>query len=206
MSPILPVGSPGAREQAAQALEEGGLVVVPTDTVYGLAARIDRPEALAGLFAVKVRSPSMALPVLVASAGQAASLGRMEGLASRLGQAFWPGGLTLVLARQPGFAADLGGDPATVGLRVPDLAPLRALLELTGPLATTSANLSGQPTPGTVAGIAAQFGSQVALYLDGGPAPSAAPSTVVSLTGGGLAVLRPGVVAVERIQEVASAG
>lgn len=194
MSPILPVGDPGALLRAAGALAAGLLVVVPTDTVYGIAGRADRPDALDGIFAAKGRPLSLALPVLVAStAGPAGawSIGERTPQAAALADSFWPGPLTLVVERRPGFRAALGGDGTTVGLRVPGLAPLRTLLEMTGPLATTSANRSGEPTPTTVEAVAAIFGDQVALYLEGGPS-QAASSTVVSVTGGRVAILREG--------------
>jgi L-threonylcarbamoyladenylate synthase len=191
-SPILPIGSPGALALAAQALAAGRVVAIPTDTVYGIAARIDRPEALEALFAAKGRPSTRALPVLAASAGQARSLGQMDGMAMRLAEAFWPGALTIVVARMPGVDADLGGDPTTIGLRVPDLAGIRSLLEQTGPVATTSANRSGEPTPEGIQGVAAAFGDSVAVYLDGGTAGPSGASTVVSVADGSLTVLREG--------------
>jgi L-threonylcarbamoyladenylate synthase len=192
VSSILAASSPGVLASAADALAAGQLVVIPTDTVYGIAARSDRPEALAALFAAKGRPASLALPVLAADAGQAAQVGRLDGVAGVLAGAFWPGPLTIVVDRAPGFDADLGGDGTTVGLRVPAYDEVLALLALTGPLATTSANRSGQPTPPTAGEVAAVFGTSVALYLDGGPARGGAASSVVSVTGNVLAVLRAG--------------
>lgn len=205
-SPILPVGSPGALVLAAESLAAGHLVVLPTDTVYGIAARIDRPEALRALFAAKGRPPARALPVLAASAGQARSLGRMDGMAMSLAGAFWPGALTIVVARMPGMDADLGGDPATIGLRVPDLAGIRALLEQTGPVATTSANRSGEPTPERIQGVAQVFGDSVAVYLDGGAAGPSGASTVVSVADESLTVLREGALEVSVILEALGLG
>lgn len=167
-------------------------MVLPTDTIYGIAGRLDRTDALKALFVAKGRPPDLALPVLVASARDAGLLGVFSPAADALAAAWWPGALTMVVPRRPGLAAPLGGDEATIGLRVPALAATRTLLERTGPLATTSANRSGAPTPGEIGAIVAVFGEAVAVYLDGGPAPGGLGSTVVSLVGGQPVVLREG--------------
>jgi len=169
--------------------------VLPTDTVYGIGARLDRPAALAALFGAKGRPRSLPLPVLVAGVDQARALGVFGGAAQRLAAAFWPGPLTIVVPRLESLRADIGGDGTTIGVRVPDHAGVRALLELTGPLATTSANRSGEPTPPTVEGVAGVFGDAVAVYLDGGTALGGAPSTVVSLAGSTITPLREGALA-----------
>lgn len=192
MTSILPADSPEAHEVAAAALAAGGLVVLPTDTIYGIAARLDRPAALEALFVAKARPPGLALPVLVASAAGARSLGVFSPSADALASAWWPGALTLVVARRAGLDAPLGGDGATIGLRVPALAETRALLQRTGPLATTSANRSGAPTPPVIGDIVAVFGEAVAVYLDGGPAPGGLGSTVVSVVGERPQILREG--------------
>lgn len=167
---------------------------MPTDTVYGLAARVDRPEAVAAIFAAKGRAPALALPVLVAAVGDARALARFDDDAEALAAAFWPGPLTIVLPRAARLTADLGGDGTTVGIRVPDHGPLRGLLGTTGPLATTSANRSGEPTPVDVRGIEAIFGDAVSVYLDGGPASGGPPSTVISLAAEAPTVLREGAI------------
>jgi L-threonylcarbamoyladenylate synthase len=192
MSPILPADDPVALDLALRALENGELVVIPTDTVYGLAARPDRPGALDAVFAAKGRPAGLALPVLVAGTDQARRLGVLTVPAEQLAAAFWPGALTLVLHRQAGFGAALGGDGATVGVRMPAHLQVLRLLEAAGPLAVTSANRSGQPTPATAAEIAEVFGRAVAVYLDGGPSPGSVPSTVVSFVSGEPVVLREG--------------
>ena len=192
MTSILPADSPEAHEAAARALAAGGLIVLPTDTLYGIAARLDRPAALDALFVAKARPPGMALPVLVASAAGARSLGAFSPAADALASAWWPGALTLVVPRRAGLDAPLGGDGATIGLRVPAREDTRVLLERTGPLATTSANRSGAPTPRLIGEIVAVFGEGVAVYLDGGPAPGGLGSTVVSVVGERPQVLREG--------------
>lgn len=194
---VAPVADPEARRMAAAALEQGLVVAVPTDTVYGIAARLDRPEAIARLFELKGRRREVAIAVLVHDLHQAESLGLFSPTARRLADAFWPGPLTIVVDRPatvPGDAplVDVGGDGRTVGIRVPDHAALLDLLEETGPLATTSANRSGEPTPVTVHAVAEVLGAGVAVYLDGGPSAGGPPSTVVRDEGGMLTVLREG--------------
>ena len=202
MSPIHDIADPAARQAAAAALEQGRPVVVPTDTVYGIAARLDRPAGLAAVFEAKARPSGMALPVLVADLDQAGALAHLDDRASALARAFWPGGLTIVLARRPSLTADIGGDGTSIGIRVPDHPALALLLAETGPLATSSANTSGRPTPDVVQEIRAVFGDAVAVYLDGGPAPAGPPSTVVRLTGSTPVLLREGVVPFTRIFQV----
>lgn len=193
---VRPAGDPGARSAAASALERGLVVTVPTDTVYGIAARLDRPTGIERLFALKGRRREVAIAVLVHDTAQAAAAGRLSGRARRLAARFWPGPLTIVVPRAPATQdVPIGGDGASIGLRVPDHADLLRLLAVTGPLATTSANRSGEATPATADGVAAVFGDGVAVYLDAGPASGGAPSTVVSDLGRDLVVIRPGPVA-----------
>ena len=207
---ILDISDPWARERAAAALEQGLVVAVPTDTVYGIAARIDRPEGIARLFGLKGRRREVAIAVLVGDEGQAAAMGLVSPAARRLAAAFWPGPLTIVVERPPTgaggagepAAADIGGDGRTIGLRVPNHSALLALLAATGPLATTSANRSGLPTPASVEGVAAVFGNGVAVYLDGGSSPGGPPSTVVRDGGGALIVLREGPIGAEALASV----
>jgi L-threonylcarbamoyladenylate synthase len=200
------VADPDARRQAAAALEQGLVVAVPTDTVYGIAARLDRPEAIARLFELKGRSREVAIAVLVHDVGQAESIGVLSDTARRLADAFWPGPLTIVVDRlHPAdgrSALNIGGDGQTVGVRVLDHPALLDLLSRTGPLATTSANRSGMPTPAGVEGVVDVFGSGVAVYLDGGPAAGGPPSTVVR-DDGGLTVLRQGPIEAEALEAVA---
>jgi tRNA threonylcarbamoyl adenosine modification protein (Sua5/YciO/YrdC/YwlC family) len=181
-----------AIEEAAHALRAGQLVAVPTDTVYGLAADPFHTGATDRVYAAKRRPRQVDLPVLVADRGQALSL--VIGLtdaAERLMERFWPGALTLVLPRRPDLVADLGSDEATIGVRCPAHAVPRALCRRAGPLATTSANLHGEPPLTTAAEVALTFGDAVAVVLDSGPC-SGAPSTVVDCTGLEPRLLRDG--------------
>ena len=187
------VPADSALDDAAEALAAGAPVVLPTDTVYGIAVEPTRPGATDRLFAVKERPRTAALPVLVASVDQAVELsGGLPPPAAALADAFWPGGLTLVVPRRPGLALDLGGeDEVTVGLRLPDHPVPVALADRVGPLAATSANRHGRPTPASAAEVGAELGAAVELVLDGGECRGA-PSTVVACTADGVTVLREG--------------
>ena len=189
--PVLPADS--GLDVAAEALAAGRPVVLPTDTVYGVAVEPTRPGATDRLFAVKERPRTAALPLLVASVDQAVALsGDLPSTALALAETFWPGGLTLVVPRRPGLDLDLGGeDDATVGLRLPDHPVPVALAERVGPLAATSANLHGRPTPPTAYEVAAELRGAVEVVLDGGRC-AGAPSTVVACTVEDVTVLREG--------------
>ncbi|HMD46092.1 MAG TPA: L-threonylcarbamoyladenylate synthase [Acidimicrobiales bacterium] len=172
-------------DQIEDALEAGGIVAVPTDTVYGLAARFEVPEAMAALFALKGRPTDVAVPVLLGSPQQVDPLvAAWPPVAQQLSARFWPGPLTLVVAAQPGVGRLLGGDGTTVGLRFPDHHFVRSLCRRMGPVAVTSANRHGEPPCTTVDEVLATFGEStppLALVVDGGPCDGA-PSTVVDCT------------------------
>ncbi len=171
-------------------------MVVPTDTVYGLAVLAQRRGAAARLFAMKRRPPDVALPVLVADVDQARALAGddLPDVARRLMERFWPGGLTVVVRRRPGAGLELGGpDDETVGLRLPAHPVPVALAARLGPLAVTSANVHGRPTPETALEVVDELGDEVGLVLDGGRCAGAA-STVVSCVGDEVRLLREGTV------------
>lgn len=178
--------------QAVAAARRGELIVFPTDTVYGIAADPADTAATARLFAAKHRPHDLTLPILIASIGDARDVGVLDDRAERLAAALWPGALTLVVPRTARSAAwELGGEAASVGLRIPDHRLARAVLAA-GPLATTSANRSGAPPATTCEELHAVFGDDVALYLcDDAPLEGRA-STVVSLLGPELEILRVG--------------
>ena len=179
----------------AEALRAGLAVALPTDTVYGLAADVSVPGATDRIFELKHRPHDVDLPVLVADADQALGLATaVPESAIALMTRFWPGAITLVIPRAPDLAADLGEDDATIGVRCPDHAVPRALCAIVGPLATTSANLHGEPTPETAASVAEVFGDAVAVVLDGGLC-AGSPSTVVDCTGVEPKLLREGRIA-----------
>lgn len=181
---------------ADRELGRGGLVVLPTDTVYGLAARPDVPGATDMVFRAKHRHRGLTLPVLVASARDVDRVAVLNAGARKLADRFWPGPLTVVLRRtQRSLAWELGGrEGGTVGVRVPDHEVARALLAMTGPLAVTSANPSGEPTPQACDDVRAALGDAVAVYLCAGSSSGDTPSTVVDLTAPDPRILREGAV------------
>ncbi|MBI2709339.1 MAG: threonylcarbamoyl-AMP synthase [Actinobacteria bacterium] len=178
---------------AVAALRAGGCVVLPTDTVYGVAVRAERPGAAAVLAGLKGRPAEQALAVLVSDAEQA--LRWCAGVTPevrRLVDRCWPGPLTLVVRRSPAAAhLDLGGDPATIGVRCPDSGVVQAIAREVGPLATTSANRHGAPTPSAAAQAAAALLGPVDVVVDGGPLHGEA-STVVDCTRPAWRMLRQG--------------
>lgn len=180
-------------ERVTALLRGGGSVVVPTDTVYGLAALASLPDATARLFELKDRSDRQPMAVLVADRAQALELVEApDDVVSAWMAAFWPGPLTVVLRRRPeAHRLELGGTPDTIGVRCPAHPWVRALAALVGPIATTSANRHGEPTPTTAAAAAASLVQPPDLVVDGGPA-SLAASTVVDASEGSWRILRPG--------------
>lgn len=185
-------------EAASRVLDEGGIVAFPTDTVYGVGVRLAEQAAVDRLFAIKGRAQTKAVAVLVADLAQAEELGNLGGEARRLAERFWPGALTLVVRRRVGVGADLGGDATTIGLRCPADERVREMCRRAGPLVTTSANRSGEPTPPDADGVAAALGDGVDLVI-GGTAGGAAASTVVSLVDG-FEVLREGPIDVAQLR------
>ncbi len=170
-------------DSALEALREGRLIVLPTDTVYGIAARPAAAGAVEAVFRAKGRPDDKPLPLLAASSQDLVSVVLFDERARRLAERFWPGPLTLVLPRAPGFEHDLGGrDPSSLAVRVPACALTRELLARSGPLAVTSANESGRPAATTVDEARAALGDAVAVYLDDGPARGQ-ESTILSLVG-----------------------
>ena len=188
------------------ALRDGLVVVLPTDTLYGLCADPFNPRAVDRVFALKQRPRDVALPVLLAEPGDAGAVGDVSSpLVQRLIEAFWPGALTIVVPRRDDVAIDVGKVEGTIAVRCPDHDVLRAVTTEAGPIAVTSANLHGQPTPETAAEVAAQFGDGVAVVVDGGPC-TGQPSTVVDCTGDGVRVLREGRLPWGEIERVLAEG
>ncbi|GEK22577.1 L-threonylcarbamoyladenylate synthase [Cellulomonas xylanilytica] len=205
---ITPASDPAtwgpALDEAVNVLSRGGLVVLPTDTVYGIAADAFTPPAVQALLDAKGRGRQMPPPVLIAD------VRTLDGLATdvpagarALAEAFWPGGLTLIVRAQPSLAWDLGETRGTVALRVPDHETARALLRRTGPLAVSSANRTGSPAAVTAQDAYEQLGDSVAVYLDGGDAPGQVASTIVDATGPALRLVRAGALTLDQLNEIA---
>jgi L-threonylcarbamoyladenylate synthase len=208
---ILPCASSAtwgpAIDEAVHALARGALVVVPTDTVYGLAADAFNPDAVAALLAAKGRGRQMPPPVLVPD------IRTLDGLATSVSDevrllvaSFWPGGLTIICRAHSSLAWDLGETAGTVAIRMPDHPAALALLARTGPLAVSSANVTGQPAALSAEAAFAQLGGSVAVYLDAGRARGGIASTIVDATGDPLRLVRGGAVSLERLQAVVSIG
>jgi L-threonylcarbamoyladenylate synthase len=173
-------------------------VALPTDTVYGIGCALDAPRGIERLFEAKARPPDREIMLLLAEAEQAPEVALCGAAARVLAAAGWPGGLTLVLPQKPGAAlpAILTAGTPTIGLRLPDHPAPRALAAAVGPLPVTSANLSGRPTAADAAAIVADLGAALDLILDGGPARSERPSTVIDCSGDLPRVLREGAIPV----------
>jgi L-threonylcarbamoyladenylate synthase len=189
--------------EAEAALRRGELVVLPTDTVYGIAGEAFDPVAVELLLKAKGRGRNMPPPVLVGTVRAAMALVMdLADTGKDLIDEFWPGGLTLVCRSSPTLVWDLGETKGTVAVRMPLHHVALDLLKKTGPLAVSSANASGQPPATTVDEAMAQLGDAVSVYLDDGPCAGDVPSTIVDLTGSVPRLLRRGVIPVERLQEV----
>ena len=189
--------------EAEAALRRGELVVMPTDTVYGVAAEAFDPVAVEGLLKAKGRGRDMPPPVLVGTVRAAMALVMdLADTGKDLIDEFWPGGLTIVCRSSPTLVWDLGETKGTVAVRMPLHQVALDLLKRTGPLAVSSANVSGRPAATTADEAMAQLGDSVAVYLDGGPCADDVPSTIVDLTGSVPRLLRQGVITVERLREV----
>jgi L-threonylcarbamoyladenylate synthase len=192
------------RRLAIETLRAGGVVALPTDTVYGIGVSLETPLGIERLFQIKRRPPDRGIMLLLDSAAQAGSLGVIGPAALALADACWPGGLTVVVPQRPDVSlpAALTAGAPTIGLRVPDHEAPRALAAAVGPLPVTSANISGLPEARDADEILAQLGEAVDLILDDGPAHGGPPSTVVDCTGDRPVVLRAGAIPIERIVEI----
>jgi len=187
---------------AVTAVRQGGLVVLPTDTVYGIGADAFSPEAVAGLLAAKGRGREMPPPVLVADLGTIDALAiRIPDWVHALVEEFWPGALTVVLHQQPSLQWDLGETRGTVAVRMPSDEVALALLARTGPLAVTSANLTGLPAATDAEAAIAMLGDAVEVVLDGGATESDLASTILDCTGEGPRVLREGAIGTAALGE-----
>ncbi len=192
------------RAIAIEVLREGGIVALPTDTVYGIAVSLATPGGIERLYRAKGRPPDKAVVLLLDDVVQAARAGRITPAAAALAAACWPGGLTVIVPQRPDvpWPAALTGGSSTIGLRVPDHDAPRALAHGVGPLPTTSANVSGVPEATDAAGIIEQLGDAIDLVLDGGPARGGLSSTIVDCSDARPTIVRVGAVPAATVAEI----
>jgi L-threonylcarbamoyladenylate synthase len=199
---LLKADHPVALRHAVDILNHGGLVVFPTDTVYGLAALPYQSEFVERLYVVKGRNSARAIALLISDPGELARVSNgPSATAMRLAERFWPGPLTLIVTRNPSLPDVLSPQP-TIGVRIPDHPVALELLRMTGPLAVTSANLSGQDNTNTAQEALGQLRGRVDLVIDGGRTPGGIPSTVVDCTGSEPVILREGPISDREIRKV----
>ncbi len=203
MTRTIPAGALTAITEAAVALRRGELIAVPTETVYGLAV-LPQEGPLDRLLAAKHRSAEKGIQLLIDTVEQAEGIALFTDEARRLAARFWPGGLTLVLRRRSDVRLpdQVGGGRPTLGLRLPDHEVPRSLARLLGPIAASSANISGEPDATTARRVAESFGEEVALILDDGPVRGGTPSSVVDCSDPGVrpAILREGAISAQDLE------
>jgi L-threonylcarbamoyladenylate synthase len=199
---ILFAANGDAISHALEILNRGGLVAFPTDTVYGVGALAFNAPAVESIYAAKDRPVEKAIPILI---GGPEDLDKVTAdippIAAKLAARFWPGPLTLVVPKHPDLP-DVVSTAPTVGVRVPDHPVARALLRAAGPMAVTSANISGEANPRTAGEVSRQLSGRIPLILDGGETPGGIPSTVVNCLGTEPVILREGPVTLKDIQFV----
>ncbi len=203
MTKILPATSRDAIKLARRLLQEGEVVAFPTDTVYGLGANAFERFAVRQIFTIKERPPDKALPVFIYQIDDLNLVARrVPNQAWPLLQTFWPGDLTVVLLKNPALPDDVTAGENTVAVRVPNHPVCLDLVIRVGrPLAVTSANLSGQPTPTTAQAVAEQLHGRLPLILDGGPSPTTQPSSIIDLSVSPPRLLREGRLTLAMLQE-----
>lgn len=190
-------------EECARVVRGDGLLVIPTDTVYGIAADAFSPQGVAKLLQAKGRGRDMPPPVLVPRAETVMGLAEaVDSSVMELTARFWPGPLTIICNAQPSLHWDLGDTHGTVGLRMPDHEDTRALLSKVGPLAVSSANLSGEPAAVNVEQAQSMLGDRVDIFLDGGEAPGGQSSTIIDMSGSVPRMLREGPISFDALAEV----
>jgi L-threonylcarbamoyladenylate synthase len=196
---IIPATSPNALPQALDILRSGGLVAFPTDTVYGVGALAFDGKAIESIYTAKDRPIEKAIPILIADTEDMDKVGMdIPQNAYRLAARFWPGPLTCIIPKQPTLPEAVSAT-STVGVRVPDHEVARALLRAAGPMAVTSANISGGPNPSTAEEVYAQLNGRVPLIIDGGKTPGGVPSTVVDCSTNELKILREGPISAQEL-------
>jgi L-threonylcarbamoyladenylate synthase len=191
-------------QRALEILRKGGLVAFPTDTVYGLGAPAFDGKAVESIYLAKDRPSEKSIPVLIGDDTDLEKLSAdISDIVRRLVSRFWPGPLTLIVPKKPTLPESVSAT-ATVGVRVPDHSVARRLLRDAGPMAVTSANISGQPSPATAQEVFDQLSGRIELIIDGGKTPGGVPSTLVDCTGSEIKVLREGPITLGQILAVFS--
>ena len=196
---VLPASSEDALRRALDVLSTGGLVAFPTDTVYGVGARAFDGTAIESIYTAKDRPVDKAIPILISDTGELDKVGMdIPKVALALAFHFWPGPLTILVPKRPDLPKSVSFT-STVGVRVPDHGVARGLLRLAGPMAVTSANISGAQSPISAEEVYEQLGGRIPLILDGGRTPGGVPSTLVDCTTPELKILREGPIRMEEL-------
>jgi L-threonylcarbamoyladenylate synthase len=199
---ILAADSPNAIQRALEVLQGGGLVAFPTDTVYGVGARAFDGQAVESIYMAKERPIEKAIPVLIGDSQDIAkTASEVPAMARKLAERFWPGPLTIIVPKRSDLPDSVSATN-TVGVRVPNHIAARRVLRAAGPMAVTSANISGQPSPSTAEEVFMQLNGRIALILDGGKTPGGVASTVVDCTGTKPIVIREGPISFREILTV----
>jgi L-threonylcarbamoyladenylate synthase len=199
---ILSASSPNAITSALEVLLSGGLVAFPTDTVYGVGCLAFHQDAIEAIYVAKDRPIEKAIPVLIGDNEDVIKVAEeIPIFAMKLINRFWPGPLTVLVPKKPTLPEAISAT-STVGVRVPDHDVARAILRLAGPMAVTSANISGQPSPRRAGQVFAQLRGRIALIIDGGETPGGIPSTLVDCTGDQIQVLREGPISKEELLKI----
>jgi len=197
---ILSASSVNAIPRALEILKAGGLVAFPTDTVYGVGALVFNGKAVESIYTAKDRPIEKAIPVLIGDSDDLENVGiDIPETARRLVARFWPGPLTILVPKRADLPESVSAT-STVGVRLPDHEVARALLGATGPMAVTSANISGGQSPVTAQEVYEQLKGRIDLIIDGGKTPGGIPSTLVDCTAADLKVLREGPISLEALR------
>ena len=196
---IIPANSNLAIQEALKVLCEGGLVAFPTDTVYGLGVLAFNGEAVEAIYIAKDRPAEKAIPILLGDLDDLPKvISSLPPMAAKLASRFWPGPLTLIVPKNPNLPEAVSATD-TVAVRVPDHEVARAILRTAGPMAVTSANISGQPSPVTADEVFAQLGGRIELIINGGKTPGGLPSTLADCTGDEPVILREGPISMREL-------
>lgn len=199
---IIDQNSTRAFQKALNVIRAGGVVAVPTDTVYGIACSVKNPKAIQSLYDIKIREINKAIPVLIADLDQIDQVAKnLNDQARKLSKTFWPGALTLIVEKNSQLPENLTIHP-TVGMRMPAHEWLRSLMRITGPLACTSANISGEASPATARQVLDQLDERIELIIDGGECKGGISSTVVDCSTDDIVILRKGGITSEEIHSV----